>query len=490
MSDSHALAALVDRLADAHVLCVGDVMLDHFVRGTVERISPEAPIPVLRVDETRSDSMLGGVGNVASNVAALGGRAVLVAVVGQDESGHILGRIARGIAGVDSELVVDPVRRTTVKERFVARSQQMLRVDRETVGPVAQEIEEKLLAAVERHVGACQAVILSDYGKGVLSDGVLRRVIDRATALGLPVVIDPFGPDYARYRGAGIVSPNRAELRLASGEACVDSEEIVAAARALIARCGIATMLVTRSEDGMSLIERNGVATHLAAEAREVVDVSGAGDTVVATVAAALAVGADRATAAALANIAAGVVVQKSGTAVTYPEEIVAALHESEIRASDAKIKPLTAAVRVVEGWRRSGKRIGFTNGTFDLLHPGHLASIRQARAACDRLVVGLNSDASVKRYKGPTRPVQGEAARALVLASLEPIDLVVIFDDDTPIKLIQTLRPDVLVKGAQYQVDQVVGADLVQSYGGKVLLAEMVDGQSTTETIARMAKK
>jgi D-beta-D-heptose 7-phosphate kinase/D-beta-D-heptose 1-phosphate adenosyltransferase len=221
-----------------------------------------------------------------------------------------------------------------------------------------------------------------------------------------------------------------------------------------------------------------------------VVDVSGAGDTVVATVAAALAVGSDRPAAAALANVAAGVVVQKSGTAVVHPEDIVAALHETEMRASDAKIKPVTTAVRIAEGWRRAGKRVGFTNGTFDLLHPGHLASIRQARAACDRLVIGLNSDASVKRYKGPARPIQGEAARALVLASLEQVDLVVVFDDDTPERLIRALRPDVLVKGAQYRVDQVVGADLVRSWGGRVILAEMVDGESTTETVARMARR
>lgn len=489
MSEPYPLAALVDRLNEARVLCVGDVMLDRFVRGTVDRVSPEAPIPVLRVDPEHSDTMLGGVGNVAHNVTSLGARAVLISAVGQDAVGSELMAAARAVPGLTLEIIPVPGRTTTLKERYAARGQQLLRVDRETTAEIGEAAATAVLAAVERHLGQCGAVVVSDYGKGVLTERVLRCILDHAESAGCPVIIDPYGLDYGRYRGAAVISPNRAELQLASGLPCQREAEIIAAARSVMRRWALPCLLVTRSEDGMSLITTDQ-ATHFSAQAREVYDVSGAGDTVVATFAVARALAAAPPLAAALANTAAGIVVQKLGTAVVYPEDILATLHETHLRLSDAKVKPLAAAARIVDGWRRAGQRIGFTNGTFDLLHPGHLSSIRQARSACDRLVLGLNSDSSVRRYKGPTRPIQGETARALVLASIEQVDLVVIFDDDTPMAVIQALRPDVLVKGADYRLDQVVGAEFVASYGGKVILADLVDGQSTTRTIARMVKK
>jgi D-beta-D-heptose 7-phosphate kinase/D-beta-D-heptose 1-phosphate adenosyltransferase len=331
-------------------------------------------------------------------------------------------------------------------------------------------------------------VVLSDYGKGVLTGTLIGRVIAAARGAGKPVIVDPKGPDYRVYRGATVLTPNRRELAEASRMADRTDDEIVAAARHIVARCEVDAVLVTRGGDGMTLVEGDN-AHHLAAEAREVFDVSGAGDTVVAVVAAALAAGLASPDAAGLANVAAGIVVAKSGTAVAGADEIVDALRAGELMSGERKSVSPAAALDRVATWRARGLTIGFTNGCFDLIHPGHVSLLAQARAACDRLVVGLNSDASARRLKGDGRPVQGEAARAAVLGSFASVDLVVIFDDDTPIALIEALRPDVLVKGADYSLDQVVGGDLVQGHGGRVLLADLEPGHSTTATIARMGK-
>jgi D-beta-D-heptose 7-phosphate kinase/D-beta-D-heptose 1-phosphate adenosyltransferase len=365
----------------------------------------------------------------------------------------------------------------------------LLRVDHETSAPLGESGHERIRTMVAKLIGHVGAVILSDYGKGVLVPPLVRALIDAAVAAKTPVLVDPKGVDYSIYRGATFITPNRKELHEATRMPVGNDEEIVAAARQLIANCHFAHVLVTRSQDGMTLVTAKGLAQHLPAEAREVFDVSGAGDTVMAVMAAAIAGGAPPLEAARLANIAAGIVVGKVGTAVVTTDELVAALHHSDISAGEAKLVSLDGAMAQVERWRRMGLKVGFTNGCFDLLHPGHISLLTQARAACDRLVVGLNADASVKRLKGPTRPVQHEAARGTVLAGLASVDLVAIFEEDTPEKLIRALKPDVLVKGADYTIDKVVGADLVQGWGGKVILAELMPGQSTTATIARMAK-
>ncbi len=304
----------------------------------------------------------------------------------------------------------------------------------------------------------------------------------------MPVVVDPKGDDFGRYRGASVITPNRKELIQATGMPADSDAEVEAACRFLLETCSIDAVVATRSERGMSVVTRDG-ATHLPANAREVFDVSGAGDTVVATLTSALSVGVELTDAARLANLAAGIVVGKVGTAVVRAPELLSALHEQEWRSGEEKVDTLEQAVERAARWRARGKRVGFTNGCFDLLHPGHISLLNQAKAACDVLVVGLNSDASVKRLKGETRPVQTETARATVLASLACVDLVVIFGEDTPEELIRALRPDVLVKGADYTVATVVGAGFVQSYGGKVVLADLVDGQSTTNTIKRMQR-
>lgn len=486
MTDPNRLARQVATLADAHVLVVGDLMLDRFVSGTVERISPEAPIPVFQTGAERP--MAGGAGNVAANVVALGGSATLIGVVGDDSAGETLTGLLAPNARLTVHALTDNARPTSVKTRYVAQGQQVLRADSEQRHAISAEIAGQLLAAVDAALPQAGALVLSDYGKGVLTPDVLRQIIAKAVAQRIPVVVDPYGRDFARYKGAAYVSPNRAELAHASGAAADTTDQILDAAQQVMETSGVAAMLVTRSEDGMSLIGRDGTVSHFTAEAREVFDVSGAGDTVVAAFAAALAGGTEAADAAALANTAAGIVVTKAGTAVVSAAELIAHTHEADLKASDAKVRPLDEALRVVAGWRERGLRVGFTNGAFDLLHPGHIASLTQAKSHCDRLVVALNSDASVRGLKGSSRPIQNETARAMVLGAMGQVDLVVVFAEDTPLELIKAIRPDVLVKGGDYRLDQVVGADVVQSYGGTVVLADYVDGHSTTRTVSRMA--
>jgi len=479
----------VEALAGIPVLCIGDVMLDRYIYGAVERISPEAPIPVLRIEQQRC--MLGGAGNVAVNLAALGTLPRFVSVVGDDDAGaQILRELVERNLAESCHMATEGGRSTSVKTRYVAGNQQLLRADSETIAPIGPESLEQLLAASLALLEEARCVVLSDYAKGVLTEDVLQSVIGAATAAGRPVIVDPKGCDYRRYRGATVVTPNRRELALATSLPVRNDAEVEAAARRVIETCGIGAVVATRGEEGMSVIPADGPALHLPAEAREVFDVSGAGDTVIAVLSAALGAGLALGEAAHLANVAAGVVVGKLGTAAVEADELVAALHREEWNLGESKVVSPDKALGWIARWRRQGARIGFTNGCFDLLHPGHVALLAQARAACDRLVVGLNSDDSVKRLKGPQRPVQTESARAIVLASLAGVDLVVIFDEDTPIRLIETFRPELLVKGRDYQLDQVVGGAFVQSYGGRVLLADLEPGQSTTATIARLRQE
>ena len=360
----------------------------------------------------------------------------------------------------------------------------MLRADREVTTPIHPKLAERLMKIARDIIAATSICVLSDYGKGTLAGDVPAQIIAAARQVGRRVIVDPKGTDYARYAGADVVTPNRRELAEAVGRKLETEAELVAAAQELRQRHQFGAVLVTRSEDGMTLVDAEGE-THYPAEAPEVYDVSGAGDTVVATLAAGLAAGLNLRVAVRLANVAAGIVVGKIGTAVAREGDLLNAL--SAETGTFRKIVNREAAAEQAERWRRHGWRVGFTNGCFDLLHPGHLHLIDQARANCDRLVVGLNSDASVQRLKGPTRPVHNEASRATVLASLAAVDAVCIFDEDTPETLLRAIRPDLLVKGADYAIDAVVGADFVRSYGGRVMLAELLPGHSTTATVARL---
>lgn len=486
MNSKPRLIDWLDKLAAANVACIGDVMLDRFVYGEVERISPEAPIPVLHV--TREETAVGGAGNVAHNLSALGAASRLFGALGDDAPGGEARAVLESDTPVRLSLVTDAGRPTTVKTRFIAGSQQLLRTDAERTEPLSAAALDELAAALEAALAenGFGALVLSDYGKGVLTDEVAARAIAAARSAGKPVVVDPKGSDYSRYRGADVLTPNRRELADATRMSAGNDDEVVAAARHLIASCGVGAIIATRGSDGMTVATTDD-AVHLPAFAREVFDVSGAGDTVVATVAAGLAVGMPLVEAAQLANVAAGIVVGKVGTAVVRTAELADVL--GGVAGLGTKVLARAELLDRVARWRARGLSVGFTNGCFDLVHPGHISLVEQAGAACDRLIVALNDDASVRRLKGDGRPVQPQDARARVIASLAGVDAVTLFAEDTPLELIEALRPDVLVKGADYALDQVVGGDVVTNYGGRVVLADLVDGFSTTDTIARMAR-
>ena len=483
MSD---LASRLDAFTTPRVLCIGDLMLDRYVYGQVERISPEAPIPVLHTQ--RETATLGGAGNVVRNIAALGGQVEVIGVIGQDAAGEEIATTFK-TQNITAHLQIDFSRPTTQKTRYVAGGQQLLRADYENAKPVTADIEQKIIRAIESAIKNAKVVILSDYAKGVLTPHVIAESIRLAHEAHTIIIIDPKGRDFGRYRGATYLTPNRKELSDAIGKPITSVAEAEEAARIFIRDMGIENFLVKLGADGVCLVCKDKPALHLHTKAREVFDVSGAGDTVAATLALALASGFAPAEAAELANIAGSLVVGKVGTAFVSRDEIARELMHGAAHLAEDKIVGFSSIADIAERWRKQGLKVGFTNGCFDLLHPGHISLLRQARAACDKLVVGLNSDASVKRLKGETRPVQNEAARSAVLSSLSDVDHVVIFGEDTPLELIQTLRPDVLVKGADYTIDKVVGAEQVQSWGGKVVLAQLIEGQSTTKTIAKMAK-
>lgn len=461
-------------------------MLDHFVYGTVDRISPEAPIPVLRVE--RETRMPGGAGNVARNLSALGCRVTLVAATGADSDGDILAGLLAQEPGLHPALMRIPGRITSLKIRHVASGQQMLRADRETSTPLTASDEQRMCDAIALAATGADIIVLSDYAKGVLTPGVIASACAAARGQSIRVLADPKSSDFSRYRGVNLLTPNSRELSQATGIAVSTDQGIVAAARQAIADAGVEALLVTRSEQGMTLVTADGAVTHMPTLAREIFDVSGAGDTVIATLAAAIAAGAELPAAASIANLAAGIVVGKAGTAVVRPDEIAQAIHARELRGSSAKIRTAASALDLVKGWRTRGLSVGFTNGCFDLVHPGHISLLAQARSQCDRLIVGLNTDSSVKRLKGQNRPVNPEHARAIVLAALESVDAVVLFDEDTPIELIRTFRPDVLIKGADYRLADVVGGEDVVGWGGRIFLAELTPGESTSGIVARLA--
>lgn len=500
--DLSTLQPYVQHMKGKAVLVVGDIMLDRFVYGDVNRISPESPVPVLSIK--RETTMLGGSGNVLSNLAGLGVQAMVVGLIGDDGDGETIRHLMAERGCDSSMLLTADDRPTTVKTRFLASNQQLLRTDFERNQPATEGLEKKIVQAAENAVAKAQVVILSDYGKGVLTRAVIQGVIAAAHKARIPVLVDPKARDFSIYKGADIVTPNKKELADAIDMPTNSDEDVVAAAQALIDRSGIQSVVATRSQDGMTILQKK-TPVHLKTEALEVFDVSGAGDTVIATIAAGLAAGANLYEAAAIANFAAGVVVGKVGTAPIRHEELLAALARGDKamvkdgqnavsfdRVRQAPISSWDEAAEQVARWRARGLKVGFTNGTFDILHSGHVSYLNQARSRCDRLVVGLNCDESVRRYKSKDRPVNDELSRGRVIGALGSVDMVVVFgrmpeEKDTPLDLIKKLGPDLLVKGADYTLDQVVGADYVISTGGAVWLAPLEDGKSTTAVIKKM---
>jgi D-beta-D-heptose 7-phosphate kinase/D-beta-D-heptose 1-phosphate adenosyltransferase len=478
------LIEILDKVHAVRVLVLGDVMLDRFVYGSVARVSPEAPIPVLEV--TRSVDSAGGAANVARNVAAIGASVTLVGVTGNDVWAADLREQIASSPTVDAQLIVDFERPTTVKTRYVADGQQMLRADRELRSSLSADVERRILAQFEESLRHADVVVLSDYAKGVLSDRVTRAAIQAARDANKPVIVDPKAKDLRKYAGATVLTPNRFELQAACGFECATDEAVESAARPFLDNDICGAMVVTRGKDGMSVIGKGQAAVHLRTMARQVFDVSGAGDTAVAAMSLGIAAGAGIVAASTLANLAAGIVVGKSGTAVVTVSELIEQITPLIARAGDSKIYTLESVLKLVQTWREQGASIAFTNGCFDLLHPGHVSLLDQAKRSADRLIVGLNADESIRRLKGPDRPIQNEIARATLISSLKFVDAVVIFSEDTPIDLIHALEPNVLVKGADYTLEGVVGGDFVRSRGGRVVLAELVEGQSTTSMVRR----
>ena len=476
-------------LAGQTVLCIGDLMLDEFVYGEVSRISPEAPTPVIACK--RSELMVGGAGNVARNLVALGTRCIFVGVVGDDATGRALSDTLNAEPLVEARLVVDGARQTTRKVRFVSEhfSTHLLRADWELAAPVDAASEEAIVAHALAALPHAGAVVLSDYAKGALTPRVIRAVIQAARDAGKPVIVDPKGRDYSIYHGATMITPNRQELADATHRTATTDDEIAAAAAGLRKALSAQAVLVTRSEAGMTLVH-DGASVHVPAYPVRVRDVSGAGDTVVAIIAAMLALRADFESAMRAANAGAAVVVGKRGTATVSVAELRARILPASTLAPEEKIVFDWAMLDEHLGaWKSQGLRVGFTNGCFDLLHPGHVRLLAAARAACDRLVLGLNSDSSVRRLKGEGRPVQPVGARAEVLAALEAVDLVIVFEEDTPLKLIERVKPTVLVKGGDYTRETVVGHEIVEALGGEIILIDLVPGHSTTAMVERSRK-
>lgn len=467
---------------EARILVLGDVMLDGYASGGVERISPEAPVPVLR--HLSHHEVPGGGANVAMNIASLGGKPCLIGLVGQDEEAERLDRLLLA-AGVETQLVRAPDRPTTFKLRILAGGHQMLRIDKEEVGAASPDMESALVQAAVDSLPEMQAVILSDYRKGCLTDRVLKEVIAAARRCGIPVFVDPKRSDFSAYAGASFITPNRAELRAATGVACEDDDACERAAT-IARKASGAAILLTRSEQGMSFFPAEGEVISLPTEAQEVFDVSGAGDSVIATFALGVVSGMTIPQALRAANCAAGIVISRAGTATTSESEIIATMERGHLVSRAEGALSWQEARRLREHWRDEQLTVGFTNGCFDLLHPGHIALLRESARNCDRLIVGLNSDASVRRLKGAARPIQTEMARAEVMAAISHVDGVVLFDQDTPYDLIAALKPDVLIKGADYEEHQIVGADLVKSSGGSIVRVDLKSGHSTTNLVAR----
>jgi D-beta-D-heptose 7-phosphate kinase/D-beta-D-heptose 1-phosphate adenosyltransferase len=501
---SHDLIHVVQNLGSPRLLVVGDLILDRYTFGEAERISQEAPVILLRAQ--RREGRLGGAANVAHMIQALGGRVTAAGVVGSDAAGAELRDQLRGVGVDEAAVTADAERPTTVKERFIGQidgrhAHQVLRVDRELREPVAESVAEELSSKLAKVLPAHDLVLISDYGKGVCTPALLERLIDSAKRQGIPVLVDPCrSSDYRHYRGATAITPNRLEAQAATGESIRTPDDALRLARLLCRQWDFAAAIITLDADGMALACADQRQCLFPTRRRQVYDITGAGDMVLAVIGMCLAAGFGYEEAIALANVAGGLEVERVGVAVLSRREILDDLtsHTGEPqrrrvsadRLPGQKVLGLDALAAQVEARRRSSQRIVFTNGCFDLLHVGHVTYLQQAAQRGDCLIVAINSDAGVRRLKGPQRPIVLQDHRATMLAALEAVDYVVIFDDDTPHALLRRLRPDVLVKGGTYTVDQVVGKEVVDEYGGEVCVVGCVEGISTTQLAATLLSR
>lgn len=483
---SHKLVRLVHGLGSPRVLVVGDYMLDRYLWGSVERISQEAPIPVLKVEVGRRDERPGAAGSVVADLAALGAKPVAAGVIGKDANGLLLKKLIRASGGSAAGLLTDGSRPTTVKTRMIAKSQQMLRVDEESNSEIGAAVARRLTAFCTKTIAAADAVVVQDHAKGA----VTRELVRACRRRGVPLIVDPAPTgDCTKYRGATVLTPNRSEARQATGIQVSDEKSAARAGRKLVADLNLGAAVMTLDREGLAVTEKRKKTIVVPAHALEVFDVTGAGDMVASVMALCLAGGHEVLEAAQLANVAAGIEVGKIGVATVSKREILDCLRGG----FESKIKSRSDLATVCADLRSRGRKVIFTNGCFDLLHIGHVSLLEQAKKFGDILVVAINSDVSARRVKGPGRPIIHEDARAGMLAALECVDLVTVYAEDTPIPLLKLVRPDVIVKGGEYGKKGVVGGKLVESMGGRVENIRMVSGFSTTkiaERARRNAKK
>ena len=474
--EAEEIARAIEAFQNQHIVVIGDVMLDCYIHGDVERISPEAPIPILKQKNVKS--VPGGAANVARNLVHLGCQVTLIGVTGQDSQAKQLQEALDPLPQLTFENIIAEDRPTTTKTRFMSAGQQMLRLDDELSHPILPTLEKRIRDCAEKKLQDAHILILSDYAKGVLTPDLLQNLIALASGRNIPVVIDPKLTAFDAYAGASLLTPNLLELQRAAGENLYQIDEIIQFSRTVLHQNHIDKMLVTLGARGMLIITPE-TSSHLPAHKCDVYDVSGAGDTVISTLAACLSCSSDLEHAAYIGNLAASLVVAKLGTACLSPGELIAAGQH------DFPDLHLSAALLEIAQWRKEGLRIGFTNGCFDLLHAGHLHILRSAASQCDKLIVGLNSDDSVRRLKGDSRPIQTETTRASVLAALPFVDTVLMFDTDTPLELINAILPDLLVKGGDYTEKDVVGYETVQANAGQTLIIPLLDDYSTTSFLA-----
>ncbi len=472
------LIPLIKDFKDTSIFVVGDIMLDVFVFGTVERISPEAPVPIMKIEQRKET--LGGAGNVVRNLSSLGCNVQFAGVTGFDAYGDRIEALLKEIPRLEFTLerTVEPA---IVKSRYVSNNHQILRTDVEQKIVISEGLEESILQGLAYRIQHVDVVVISDYNKGTITYGLAQKIIALCNIHNVPVFIDPKGKEYSKYNGATLIKPNLDELKEYFAGADIANNEFEFLQK-LHNQVHVKYCLLTRGKEGMILF--NGrQSLSIDSLKKEVFDVSGAGDSVMATLAAAYGAGSTIEDAVRLGNIAGGIVVGKSGTAVVWPHELI---QEMQVVC---KVYDQESLLEMVEYWRRCNYSIGFTNGCFDLLHYGHISLLKFAKSHCDKLIVGLNSDDSIRALKGKGRPVKQEGERAIIMAEFNCVDAVVVFDALTPELLIQSLKPDVLVKGGDYQADQIVGATFVNGYGGKVLTSEYQEGFSSTKLVEHISK-
>lgn len=491
MNNRPRFDAALDRFAKARVICVGDIMLDRYFYGAAKRISPEAPVPVLNVESTYSS--LGGAGNVLRNLTALESQTKFFSVIGADAIGYEVTKLIATESRAIGYLITENNRVTSTKIRYVAGHQQLLRADHEFIYPIRTETMSQLVSSMCSEFAKSHVVVISDYGKGVLNEESTNVIMRMARDSCLPIVVDTKCADLSQYKGATVVTPNISELEAIMRTEIKTESEIVRSAIYIIQNFGIANVLVTQGADGMLLVmhPKNKGASYeihrIPSHAQQVAEVSGAGDTVVAALALGIAAGLELQEAAYLASIAAGIAVGRPGTAAVSVMDLRMALLTEEKIGIPGKVQPASSAQQLAMHWQREGKAVGFANGCFDMLHNGHVQMLAAARKCCDKLIVGINSDASVRLLKGEGRPVHGENERALMLAALTTVDMVVIFEEETPIKIIKAIQPNKLFKGSDYAAENIVGAKFVKECGGEVIVLPRTPGVGTSEIIEKM---